>query len=154
MGAVSEMRIRTVKPEMWTDEDMASISESANLLAIGLLNYADDYGYFNANELLIKAAIFPLRDPSTTIRRMLDELSEIGYIQLFEGTDGRNYGHICGFEKHQRVDRAKDSKIKGLIHFDEQSTNDRRHDSVGTGNREQGTGKRLNLSIHVRIKKL
>nr|MBF6067360.1 primosomal protein [Klebsiella pneumoniae] len=35
-------RIRTIKPEFWTDEDMAEVSEPACLLAIGLLNYADD----------------------------------------------------------------------------------------------------------------
>ncbi|HBS0572930.1 TPA: DnaT-like ssDNA-binding domain-containing protein, partial [Klebsiella pneumoniae] len=46
-------RIRTIKPEFWTDEDMAEVSEPACLLAIGLLNYADDEGYFNANPKLI-----------------------------------------------------------------------------------------------------
>ena len=34
-------RIRTIKPEFWTDEDMAEVSEPACLLAIGLLNYAE-----------------------------------------------------------------------------------------------------------------
>lgn len=60
-------RIRTIKPTFWTDEDMAEISESACLLAIGLLNYADDEGYFNANPKLIKAAVFPIRETSRSI---------------------------------------------------------------------------------------
>ena len=60
-------RIRTIKPEFWTDEDMAELSEPACLLAIGLLNYADDEGYFNANPKLIKAAVFPIREPSVPI---------------------------------------------------------------------------------------
>ncbi|STW12989.1 primosomal protein I [Klebsiella pneumoniae subsp. rhinoscleromatis] len=60
-------RIRTIKPEFWTDEDMAEVSEPACLLAIGLLNYADDEGYFNANPKLIKAAVFPIREPSVPI---------------------------------------------------------------------------------------
>ncbi|SWD82810.1 primosomal protein I [Klebsiella pneumoniae] len=63
-------RIRTIKPEFWTDEDMAEVSEPACLLAIGLLNYADDEGYFNANPKLIKAAVFPIREPSVRKRKL------------------------------------------------------------------------------------
>ncbi len=44
-SGVDMARIRTIKPTFWTDEDMADISEAACLLAIGLLNYADDEGY-------------------------------------------------------------------------------------------------------------
>lgn len=133
-------RIRTIKPEFWKDEDMASVSESACLLAIGLLNYADDEGYFNANERLIKAEIFPLREPSTTIRRMIDELSSIGYLQVkTDDSTGRSYGKINKFSKHQRVDRPKDSEIKHLVDFDDHSTKPRR--SIDSG--KEGKGKEM-----------
>ncbi|MFQ6256097.1 DnaT-like ssDNA-binding domain-containing protein [Yersinia enterocolitica] len=107
-------RIRTIKPEFWTDEDMAEVSEAACLLAIGLLNYADDEGYFNANPKLIKAAVFPIREPSVTIPVMLRELSKQGYLTLFSTSDNKHFGVISNFAKHQVVNKPRPSKIKGL----------------------------------------
>ncbi|WP_368938031.1 DnaT-like ssDNA-binding domain-containing protein [Morganella morganii] len=110
-------RIRTIKPTFWTDEDMAEVSEAACLLAIGLLNYADDEGYFNANPKLIKAAVFPLREPSGSIPVLLQELSNCGYIRLFSAQNGKRFGLIINFTKHQVINKKTISKIKemGLI---------------------------------------
>lgn len=107
-------RIRTIKPEFWTDEDMAEVSEPACLLAIGLLNYADDEGYFNANPKLIRAAIFPIREPSRTIPVMLRELSNHGYLSMFSTSDNKHFGLINNFAKHQVVNKPKVSKIREL----------------------------------------
>jgi len=131
-------RIRTIKPEFWQDEDLACVSESACLLAIGLLNHSDDEGYFRANPALVKAAVFPFRDHSLNIHGMFSELSNIGYLELFEGSDGKQYGYITGFTKHQKVNRGKDSKIKPLRQFTETSVTN--HGSITPG-KEQGTGK-------------
>lgn len=107
-------RIRTIKPEFWTDEDLSEVSEPACLLALGLLNYADDEGYFNANPKLIKASVFPLREPSVPITVQLRELSDCGYISLFSTSDGKNFGVINNFQKHQVINKPKESKIKEL----------------------------------------
>lgn len=107
-------RIRTIKPEFWTDEDMADLSEPACLLAIGLLNYADDEGYFNANPKLIKAAVFPIREPSVPIPVLIRELSNCGYLSMFSTPDGKQFGLITNFLKHQVVNKSKSSKIKEL----------------------------------------
>ena len=137
-------RIRTIKPEFYQDEDLASLSEPAFILAAGLLNHADDEGYFKAHPGLIKAAVFPLREPSVSIHGMLVELSNIGYIRLFEGSDGKNYGQINGFTKHQKINRPTDSKIKDIA--TEKPSSLITHgilseDSLAERNREQGTGK-------------
>lgn len=107
-------RIRTIKPTFWTDEDMAEVSEAACLLAIGLLNYADDEGYFNANPKLIKAAVFPLREPSGSIPVLLQELSNCGYIRLFSAQNGKRFGLIINFTKHQVINKKTISKIKEM----------------------------------------
>ena len=143
-------RIRSIKPEIWDDEDLAGVSETAMLLAIGLLNHADDEGYFKANIALVKKTVFPLREPSVSIHGALTELSNIGFIRLCEGTDGKKYGHVVNFVKHQKVNRPTVSKIKGLCEFTEPSVSI--HGALtepslpeqGTGNREQGTGKGKN----------
>ena len=107
-------RIRTIKPDFWRDENLAAISPEAALLAIGLLNHADDEGYFNAHPKLIESDIFPLRELSRPITVMVDELFRIGYIKLFEGIDGKRYGHIFNFSKHQVINKKNPSKIKEL----------------------------------------
>ncbi len=128
-------RIRTIKPEFWQDEDLAGVSESACLMAIGLLNHADDEGYFKAHPGLIRAAIFPLREPSVTIHGMISELSMIGYIEVRKGKDGKEYGKVVKFQQHQKVNRPQASKIKDLFEFSEHSVND--HGTLTAG-KEQG----------------
>ena len=131
-------RIRTVKPEFWTDEDIASLSEPARLLAIGLLNQSDDEGYFKAHPLLLKAAVFPLTEPSVSIHDMIIELSNIAYIVCYEGIDGKQYGCVRSFLNHQKINRPSPSKIKDLIDFSESSVIT--HEPITVG-KEQGTGK-------------
>ena len=108
------MRIRTIKPEFWRNEDLASVSPEAALLAIGLLNMADDEGYFNANPKLISSMIFPIRDLSGSITVLIQELSEIGYLKLYEGTDGKKYGSVVNFSAHQVINKKKPSRIREL----------------------------------------
>ncbi len=120
------MRIRTLKPEFWANEKMAGMPDAARLLAIGLLNYADDDGFFWANEKMIRGALCPFDDDSTIIRRSLAQLASIGYIRLGKAEDGRECGEVVNFSKHQRIDRPKPSEIKGLAIFDDQSTINRR----------------------------
>ena len=114
-------RIRTIKPEMASDEALAETSIAAQLLAVRILNYADDEGYFNANPALIKAACFPLVE--LDIGELLAELAGIGYLRLGEGSDGRQYGKVRKFSDHQKVNRPYESKIKHLVSFTEHSLN-------------------------------
>lgn len=110
-------RIRSIKPEFWSNDRLSALPIEAHMLAGALLNYADDEGYFNANPGLIKAACFPIRETSMTVPGLIREVSEIDYIRIAEGTDGRTYGWIVKFNEHQRVDKPKPSKIKGLADF-------------------------------------
>ena len=107
-------RIRTVKPEFWTHEDLSALPEATHMLAAALLNYADDEGYFNANPGLIKAACFPLRDLSVSVQDSLNMLVQNGFVRIGVGTDGKRYGQVVTFNEHQRVNRPTPSKIKAL----------------------------------------
>lgn len=106
-------RIRTVKPQFFTNEKLCELSPATHLLAAGLLTVADDEGYFNANPKLIAAAIFPLRD-SLKVQVMLTELEGIDWLRLGTGADGRVYGYVVNFKDHQRINRPTPSKIKTL----------------------------------------
>jgi hypothetical protein len=107
-------RIRTIKPEFWRDESLASVTSDACLLAIGLLNHCDDEGFFNANPKLVESDIFPLRELSSSTTVLIQELCSIGYITIYQGSDAKTYGHISNFEKHQVINKKTPSKIKGL----------------------------------------
>lgn len=138
------MRIRTIKPEFWANEHIARLPDFTILLAIGLLNYADDEGYFNANPALIRAALFPLREDYGSIPVAVTELSNQGFVELFSAPDGRTYGRVVNFLKHQVINKPNKSKIKelcvspvGLLHL---SGSDTVVLPVGTGIREQGSG--------------
>jgi len=117
------MRIRTVKPEFWTDEQMSTRTEFARLLALALLNYSDDDGYFLANPILIRGACFPFLDDSKKIPRSIQELSEIGFLEIGSLDDGRQVGKIINFRKHQRIDKPQLSKLKEKSQFQEHSKN-------------------------------
>lgn len=132
-------RIRSIKPEFWRDEELSEVSAEAALLAIGLLNHADDEGYFKANPKLVDSDIFPLRELSRTCTVLLQELSEIGYIELFTGSDGKKYGFVCNFTEHQVINKLKHSKIKGLRTNNEEYGTDTV--LVPIGKEGKGTGK-------------
>lgn len=107
------MRIRTVKPSFWTSETIALLSEHGALLALALINYADDEGYFSANVALIKAALFPIRESFTAeaLAKEMASLVQIQYIELRKASDGRSYGRIVNFSAHQVINKAKPSRI-------------------------------------------
>ena len=120
------MRIRTVKPEFWTNEKMSTLPDFTRLLALALLNYADDQGFFWANVLMIRGAVFPFDDDSSRIRRALAQLATQGYLRLGKTTDGREVGQIVKFTIHQKIDRPSKALIEPLAQFDDDSTMIRR----------------------------
>jgi hypothetical protein len=134
------MRIRTIKPEFWAHPLLSRLDDSSRLLAIGLLNVADDKGYFLADPLLIRSQIWPLDESSSKARRTLDDLSRAGYIEIKIHASHGEIGYVVNFTKHQKVDRPNESKIK--TYFD--SSNDRRmiveqsSTDQGSGIRDQG----------------
>lgn len=102
---------------------MAVLPDFTRLMALALLNYADDHGYFWANPAMVRGALFPFDEDSSKVRRAFAQLAAEGYLVLGTTADGREAGFIVNFAKHQRVDRKQDSEIQPLmIH----STNDRR----------------------------
>jgi hypothetical protein len=129
------MRIRTIKPEFWTNERIAVLPDFTKLLALALLNYVDDEGYFQANPAIIRGAVFPFMEGSVRIHGALIELSRIDYIQLATDKHGRSYGRIVNFQKHQKINRPTASKIKTCVEFSEGSV--RAHGVLSEGSRTE-----------------
>lgn len=132
------MRIRTIKPDFWSHELLCQCSEFTRLLAIALLNWADDEGYFMANPVVLRGNLFPFVDDSKMVPRSLQDLSSVGWIEISEDAQGRAIGRVVNFLKHQRVDKGKRSVIKDLWQFQDESKMHPR--CVQDASKEEGKG--------------
>lgn len=153
-------RIRTIKPEFWTDEKLAQACRDARLLFAALLNIAEDHGVARANPAFVKSQAFPYDDLTVQqVSAWIVELERLDLIRRF-GHDGQAYLYVVNFKKHQRIDRPTkptlpdpppevefkgdpnvDPDARGL---DEGSTNPRRGLDEGSlleGKGKEGSGK-------------
>lgn len=104
-------RIRTLKPEFWSDEKLSECSLSARLLFIGLISFADDAGRMEFSPHRIRMQVFPCGSVKPReLTAMLGELTERSLIRIYQ-VDSKDYLGIPGFLKHQRINRPTPSKI-------------------------------------------
>lgn len=97
-------RIRTIKPEFWTSEQVMECSPMARLLFIGIWNFCDDAGNHPFSAKTIKALIFPGDDITTAqVDAMLGELQSNDLITLYEAS-AKQYLHVNGWN-HQKIDK-------------------------------------------------
>jgi hypothetical protein len=96
-------RIRTVKPEFWTSEQVMELSPLARLAFIAMWNFCDDAGVHTASAKRLKAEVFPSDETSIAeVGRLVDELIEQGLVGEFEAGDER-YWFVTGWSKHQVI---------------------------------------------------
>lgn len=131
-------RIRSIKPEFWTSQQVMECSPVARLMFIGLWNFADDRGRHPHNAKQIKALIFPSDDITVdAVTGLLAELAEHGLISTYD-VNGKRYLAITGWH-HQKIDRPQDPKYPAPPAFVERSTNDRDSSSnVRDGEEKRG----------------
>lgn len=111
-------RIRTVKPEFWTSEQIVECSPITRLLFIGMWNFCDDNGNHPASTKTLKMQIFPGDDiPPNEIENCVDELHREGLIFTYNN-NGKEYWHVTGWN-HQKIDKPS---VKYPSHEDENSS--------------------------------
>jgi hypothetical protein len=108
IGSRLMARIRTIKPEFWTDERVGECSVSARLLLIASLNFADDYGGLDRSAKQLKAQAFPY--DAIDCEPLVLELVGVGLLIEYEVAN-RKYLHIKGFRKHQKVEKPAKPRI-------------------------------------------
>ncbi|MDT0382589.1 hypothetical protein RM572_27935 [Streptomyces sp. DSM 42041] len=106
-------RIRTIKPEAFESEDLASVSVTAERTFFGLLTLADDTGRFRDHPAIICGRLWALRSEHTSahVAHDLEQLAAAGLICRYTGCDGRRYLHIVTWARHQKIDRPSASRI-------------------------------------------
>lgn len=107
-------RIRSIKPEFWTSEQVMECSLNARLMFIGLWNFCDDAGRHPLSPKQVKALIFPADDISSDdVSRMFAELEANDLIRIYV-VDGKEYFQVTGW-KHQKIDKPQSPKYPSPI---------------------------------------
>lgn len=150
------MRIRTIKPEFWQDEKIASLPFITRLVYISLWNESDDEGRLRGNPVYLKSVLFPYDD--IDMAKELVSLRLHGMVNEYS-VRKQSYLFLPNFSKHQRINRPSASRLPSPFDDEVESPKKtkkkkqftkpslkKRNNSVkcglGTGNREgeQGTG--------------
>lgn len=131
-------RIRSIKPEFWSSEQVMACSTNARLLFIGLWNFCDDAGRHPVTPRQIKALIFPADDISAeNVRVLLDELSTNGLISFYT-VEGKEYFQVTGWQ-HQKIDRPQSPKYPAPLA--DHSSNVRDGEDEGRDKGQEGKGR-------------
>jgi hypothetical protein len=95
-------RIRTIKPDFWTDEKIVELSFEARLFFIGSWNFADDNGNLQRSARKLKMQIFPA--DAIDCEPLIQSLMTHGLFREYE-VNGEKFIHIKGFKAHQVINR-------------------------------------------------
>ncbi len=130
-------RIRTIKPEFWTDSKTGTLSEFAKCLFIGLLNHADDYGVLKYEPEEWRVRIFPYHSDTTTVvlrESFENEIFKKGLVATFCCPDNIKLVFIKNFNSHQVINKKSASFLADWKIGDTPSTYGKRLDIDVTSN--------------------
>lgn len=102
------MKIRSMRPEFFSDTLMAALSPMARLLYIGLWCIADDEGRGRYLPKQIEGEVFP--NEQVDIHALLTELLSTARIVTYQH-GGELYFHIPNFTKYQKPNRTYPSRL-------------------------------------------
>ena len=101
-------RIRTIKPEFFTSEDIVSLTPLARLFYVSLWCEADREGRLEWKPRTLKYRYLPGDD--CDIEQLAGELTGAGLIILYEVHDKR-YAEIPSFKKHQVINNRESASV-------------------------------------------
>lgn len=104
-------RIRTVKPEFYSDPQLGQLTLEARYLYKATWNFADDEGRLPADPRILKSQVFPYDDHITTerVEQLLHELVSLGKAVRYE-VENVPYLFLPNFRTHQRISKPQPAK--------------------------------------------
>lgn len=106
-------RIRTIKPEFFTSEDIVSLTPLARLFYVSLWCESDREGRFEWKPRTFKLRYLPGDD--CNVEQLAKELTDAGLVVLYE-VDGKTFAEIPSFKKHQIINnRESESQIPARV---------------------------------------
>src|SRR5574343_1467417 len=135
-------RIRTIKPDFWTDEKIVELSPWARLFYIGLWNFADDNGVLECKPKQLKMRIFPADD--VDVVGLINELVAQGLIEVYE-IDGDRFIICRNMRKHQYIDSPRKSNLPIPQEYEIRKNHKKSEEILsgreGKGREKEGKGK-------------
>jgi hypothetical protein len=101
-------RIRTVKPELWTDPDFTDCSLSARLLFIASWNFATDHGVLPDKPRQLKMQCLPADAEDAEL--LIEELVSHDFFVRRTAPNGDKVLLIRTFSKNQKINRPSDGR--------------------------------------------
>lgn len=98
-------RIRTIKPEYWSDEKLSPLDDTTRLVFLGMISMADDAGRLLDNVKQIDAFIYPHTQRMAATAKAVNTLHQLGRIHRGLTESGQAVIQITGFTSHQKIDR-------------------------------------------------
>lgn len=101
-------RIRSIKPEFWSDQELTQLPRDVRMLYVALWNFADEHGRLPGDPRLIKSWCFPLDDDvsAAIVDGWLDQLAGIGKVHRYTVGGGR-FLYLPNLGDHQRLEPGK-----------------------------------------------
>ena len=93
-------RIRSIKPDFWSDEKLAGLDPLDRLVFLGLISMADDAGRLIDNLKSIDGQLFPVTDHSS--RESLETLARLSRISRYTVASGQKVIQVVNWH-HQRI---------------------------------------------------
>lgn len=133
-------RIRTIKPDFWTDERIVELDMPARLFFIGSWNFADDNGNLPRSPKKLKMQVFPA--DAIDVEPLIHSLIAHGLFDEYT-VKGEKYLHIKGFRKHQVINRPSKTGLPTPEMSDapESLTEHSVTEGKGSGREVEGKGK-------------
>lgn len=131
-------RIRTIKPEFFTSEDIVSLSPLARLFYVSLWCEADREGRFEWKPKTLKMRYLPADD--CDVNALGQELIEAGMVVTYQ-VDGRTFAHIPGFTRHQVINNREQESTIPSPNTSNSSTRDDASVTRESGRKERKEGK-------------
>lgn len=106
-------RIRTVKPEFWSDEVVGTLPPRVRLLFIATWNLADDEGLLGWTAKYLRATAFMYDDDVTSadVEGMMASLAAAGLVFPYTDDRGSSLAYVVNFRRHQRINRAMPTRL-------------------------------------------
>ncbi len=101
-------RIRTIKPEFFTSNDIVSLTPLARLFYVSLWCEADREGRLSWNTRTLKMRYMPADD--CDVQALADELVEADLIRLYEA-GGKVFAFIPTFKQHQIINNRESDSV-------------------------------------------
>ncbi len=102
-------RIRTIKPEFFTSEDIVSLTPLARLFYVSLWCEADREGRFEWKPKTLKMRYLPADNCDVAV--LGKELIDAGLVRVYQHDDGRTYAYIPGFKRHQVINNREAESV-------------------------------------------